>query len=87
MVKCSFSDKRTVYRSFLSINLSVSVSYAVDKLHVHTAPCKEYVQHTCLLIPNTEDNLAKQRDLDPCLREHQRANNQTFAFCFKPFLQ
>ena len=65
MVKYSFSDERIVYRSFLNINLSVSVSYAVDKLHVHThaALCEEYVQHTCPPIPNRKQS-GKQRDLD-----------------------
>ena len=53
--KYSFSDKRIVYRSFLNINVSVSVSYTVDKLHAHAAPCEEYVQHTCPPIPNTEN--------------------------------
>ena len=45
----SFSDERIVYRSFLKIKLSVSVSYAVDKLHAHAALCEEYVQHVRLL--------------------------------------
>ena len=39
----------------------LSVSNAVDKLHAYVALCKD-VQHTCPLIPNAEDNLAKLRE-------------------------
>ena len=79
MVKYSFSADRIVYRSFLNINLLISVSYAVGKLHAHV--------HTCPPIPNTEDNLAKQRDLDPCLRERQTALIELLPSAFKPFLK
>ena len=70
--KYSFFDERIVYRSFLNINLSVSISYTVDKLHAHAALCEEYVQHTRPPIPNTENRE---------IRERQTANNRTFAFC------
>ena len=79
MVKYSFSANRIVYQSFLNINLSVSVSYAVDKLHAH-ATLLIHVRRS-----QTRKTIWQNRDLDPCLRKRQRAIIELLPSAFKPF--
>ena len=87
MVKYSFPDVRIVYWSLLKFveykhqraSFMQLINYKLMQLSA--VMCNIHVRQSQTRVPNKEDNLAKQRDLDPCLQERQTANNRTFAFC------
>ena len=83
MVKYSFPEERIVYQSFLNITI---ISKRLRSWQTtRSALCKD-VQHTCLPIPNTEHDLAKQRSR-PRLCERRTAKIELLPSAFKPFLQ